>query len=307
MRQLQYLFIISLISCVACQVDSDVLHPSDTILLQLPDKRTLSYVEYGPSMGTPVLYFHGFPGSHQDIQLFKGAELAEKYHIRLIAIDRPGYGYSSSVPDRKLSDWSEDIRYLCSSLGLESFSILAYSGGGPFALACAQARLEGLKKVFIISGMGPKKAPESKKGSAMLIPKAPRLILKGMSRMVEEKPEKLEANMRKGFPEVDQAILDHAEINIAMNRTLKEAFSSGYQGALEDAHIYKKPWGFQLAEIDKQVVLWHGGQDENVKITTAMYMAEQLPYCLVELKSEEGHLSLIHNYADEIFLQISGN
>jgi pimeloyl-ACP methyl ester carboxylesterase len=113
--------------------------------------------------------------------------------------------------------------------------------------------------------------------------------------------------MRKGFPEVDQAILDHPEANIAMMQNMKEAFSSGYNGGLEDALIYKKDWGFELSDIDTKVFLWHGEKDENVKIETASFVADQLPNCQWEVKSEEGHLSLIYKYADEIFLQISGN
>ncbi len=307
MRVLQYLIVSSLILLVACKVETDTILPSDTESIPLSGNRTLSYVEFGPADGTPILYFHGFPGSHQDIHLFKGPELAETYHLRLIAVDRPGYGNSGSLPDRTLVDWPDDIQQLVTSLGLESFSILAYSGGGPFALACAHANLEGLNKIVIVSGMGPADAPEAKKGSAMLIPKAPKLILKGMNKMVAEKPEKLEENMRKGFPEVDLAILELPEVNKALNQTLREAFSSGYLGALEDALIYKKEWGFELSEIDKEIILWHGDKDENVKIETARYVAEQLPNCQKTLESEEGHLSMIYKYADEIFLQISGN
>ena len=92
-----------------------------------------------------------------------------------------------------------------------------------------------------------------------------------------------------------------------MMQNMKEAFSSGYNGALEDALIYKKDWGFELSDTDTKVILWHGELDENVKIETANYVAEQLPNCQMETKSKEGHLSLIYNYADEIFLQISGN
>lgn len=301
MRALQYFFVIGTLLFAGCQVQDNTIQPGDTLLLQLPDHRPLSYVEYGPADGRPVLYFHGFPGSHQDVHLFNGPELAEKYHLRLIAVDRPGYGNSGSLPDRSLADWSDDIQYVINSLGLDSFSIFAYSGGGPFALACAHARLKGLDKVIIVSGMGPYTAPESKEGSAMLIPKAPKLILKGMSKMVAEKPEKLEANLRKGFPEVDLAILEQAEQSEAMNQTLKEAFSSGYLGGLEDSRIYKKEWGFELSDIGTQIFLWHGDMDENVKIETASFLAGQLPNCQMEVRSNEGHLSLIYKYADEIF------
>jgi len=301
MKTLINLSIISLLLLCSCKTETNTLEASDTSLHQLPGNRILSYVEMGPADGTPVFYFHGFPGSHQDIHLFKGAEYAEKYHLRLIAVDRPGYGNSESSPGRTLADWPEDIIHLAKALDLESYSILAYSGGGPFALACAKAMPEGLDKVVIVSGMGPKDAPEAKKGSAMLIPKAPKLILKGMGNMILNKPEKLDANMRKGFPEVDQLILDQPEAGLAMNRTLQEAFSSGYMGGLEDAKIYKQDWGFELSGINTQVNLWHGEKDKNVKIETANYIAEQIPNCHLEAKSAEGHLSLICKYSDEIF------
>lgn len=302
MKTLIRLAVIITVFLVGCREHTGSIKSSETSLLELPGNRTLSYVEFGPVNGIPVLYFHGFPGSHRDVYLFKGHELAEKYQLRLIAVDRPGYGNSGSLPDRKLSDWPEDIAQLTSSLDLESYSILAYSGGGPFALACAYANLEGLQKTVIVSGMGPAEAPEAKKGSAMLIPKAPKLILKGMSKMLVKNPEKIQANMKKGFPEVDLTILERPEVTQAMMGTLKEAFSSGYLGALEDARIYKKPWGFDLSDIQNDVILLHGGKDENVKPETAEFIAEQLPACRMDMKRDEGHLSLIYNHAEKIFL-----
>ena len=284
-----------------CQKQTSTINPSETEFIRLSGDHKLAYVAYGPKDGTPIFYFHGFPGSHQDVHLFKGEELAKKHRLRLIAVDRPGYGNSGSKADRTLKDWPSDLVQLADALELRDFSILAYSGGGPFALVCAYAMPDRLDKVVIVSGMGPADAPDAKKGAAMFIPKAPKLILNGMNKMVVSKPEKLEANMRKGFPEVDRNILDMPGIQVAMNNTLVEAFSSGFQGALEDANIYKRDWGFELAEIQSTIHLWHGALDENVKIETARYLTEQLPYCKFLSKEKEGHLSLIYHHADEIF------
>lgn len=305
MKPLLCLSVILTLFLAGCKVQPNTIQPSDTSLHQLPGNRTLSYVEYGPADGTPVFYFHGYPASYLELSWFKGAELAEKHHLRLIAVNRPGYGASESFPGRTLTDWTTDVQHLSNALELENFSILGASGGGPYALACAYARPKGLDKVVIVSGMGPANAPEAKKGKAMFVPKAPKLILKGMSKMVIQKPEKLKARMRKGFPEVDQAILDHPEVKIAMMKNLKEAFSSGYNGGLEDALIYKEDWGFELSDIDTKIIMWHGELDENVKIETALYVADQLPNAQMETKSDEGHLSLIYNYADEIFSTFS--
>ncbi|MCG8123605.1 MAG: alpha/beta hydrolase, partial [Candidatus Thiodiazotropha taylori] len=43
---------------------------SDTHVVTLPDGRRLAYAEYGDPTGTPTLYFHGFPGSRLEAQLF---------------------------------------------------------------------------------------------------------------------------------------------------------------------------------------------------------------------------------------------
>lgn len=289
-----------LLLATACQnSDPDIL-PGETLICQMSDDRNLSYMEYGPKEGVPVFYFHGFPGSHKDIQLFGGEELAEKLQLRIIAVNRPGYGDSDPKTGRIITDWPADVVALADHLGITEFSILGYSGGAPFALSCAYSVPDRLKQVIVVSGMTPVEAPEAKKGKAMFIPKAPKLILKGMSKMMVKKPEKIEANMLKGFPEVDQAILKEPKALDAMMKTLKEAFRSGYQGALEDAKIYKVPWDFDLSQIDQAVILWHGGKDENVKIESAEFVMETLPHCTPHIKAEEGHLSLIALYAEEI-------
>ena len=284
----------------ACKTDEPLRGPIETDICQLSDDRGLSYMEYGPKEGFPVLYFHGFPGSHEDIHLFNGPELAEKLRIRIIAVNRPGYSDSDPRTGRSLTDWSADVTELADHLGIGKFSILGYSGGAPFALSCAFAIPERIEKVVIVSGMGPADAPEAKKGKAMLIPKAPKLILKGMSKMIVKKPEKIEANMIKGFPEVDQAILENSEAKAALMDAIREAFRSGYEGALEDAKIYKAPWDFDLSEINQAVIWWHGGLDENVKIETAEFVIQNIPNCSPVIKPEEGHLSLLVHSAEEI-------
>ena len=70
--------------------------------------------------------------------------------------------------------------------------LLVYSGGAPFALACASKIPERIYDLGIVSGMGPVKDPKAKKGASMMIPKAPNLILSGMKRMMEKKPDKFE-------------------------------------------------------------------------------------------------------------------
>ncbi len=300
MKPLLPIIFLSLTLLVSCKEYDKPKEPGETLNHQLPDGREISYMEFGSVDGTPLLYFHGFPGSHEDIRMFAGADLAEQLNVRLIAVNRPGYVNSDPMPKRSLLDFPEDVASLAKHLGLEKFSILAYSGGGPFALACAFAIPERLHHIGIVSGMGPSDAPEAKKGKSMMIPKAPLLILKGMKKMMEKKPEKFKANMKKGFAEVDQKIYEIPLVVQSLLSTLEVALSQGIYGAKEDAIIYKKEWGFNLTEIDHPILMWHGGKDENVKVETARYVSENLPNCTPVFMEQEGHLSLIYTHAEEI-------
>jgi len=271
------------------------------------NETTLNYHEYGVKNGSPVLYFHGFPGSHLDIQLFTDEAQLKELNIRLIAVNRPGYSDSEGVEGRTLKDWSTKVEELADHLGLKKFSILAYSGGAPFAYACCYFIPERLNKVIIVSGMTTPDAPQAKKGSAMMIPKAPKIILKGMMKMLQTKPEKFEASMRRGFPEVDQLIYDISKIKSTMMNTILEGMKNGYKGAYQDAIIYKNEWGFMLSGIDHPINLYHGTMDQNVKIESAKYMIDLLPNCKSKIYPEEGHLSLIYNHSDDILKSLSSD
>ena len=58
----------------------------------LPDGRRLGFAEYGIRAGIPIFYFHGCPGSRLDALLVE--PVAKRFGVRLIALDRPGFGIS---------------------------------------------------------------------------------------------------------------------------------------------------------------------------------------------------------------------
>ncbi len=127
--------------------------------IKLQDGRNLGYAEFGPPKGTPIFYFHGFPSSRLDWQLFCDDDTLAELNIRVIAPDRPGYGLSDYQPDRRLIDWPNDVIELANTLQIDRFAVLGISGGGPYAIACANGISERLIRVGIVCGMGPADAP----------------------------------------------------------------------------------------------------------------------------------------------------
>ena len=85
--------------------------------------------------GRRVFVFHDLWGNrslrHPDDSILK------RLGIRLIGVDRPGYGASTRKPGRSIMDVVDDLMLLSKALKLERFAVLGYSAGGPYALASA--------------------------------------------------------------------------------------------------------------------------------------------------------------------------
>lgn len=271
----------------------------------LKDDRNLNFCTFGNPNGEPVFYFHGFPSSFLEPKQCGLDKTAEELNINLITANRPGYGDSEFHKNRKLLDWPDDICELADSLGIKKFSVLGYSGGGPYALACAQKIPNRLNKVVVVSGMGPASAPGIKDVPSWMLVKWPgfilNIVLGGMKKMVENNPDKFLSSVNKSLPKVDMETFEKQNFKNEFVAVLKEAFKTGIKGAKQDAKIYKQNWGFELENIQHQVFVWHGEKDANVKIETAKYIAVKLPNYISNYYEKEGHLSLISNKSKEIF------
>src|SRR3954465_2442307 len=124
-----------------------------THLLTVAPGRQIAVDESGAPDGHPVFFFHGWPASR-----LQGAGFsveARELGVRLLAPDRPGIGLSSAQPGRRLLDWPPVVRELARQMGITRFSVLAISGGGPYALATAFALPEIVDTAVIVSGAPP--------------------------------------------------------------------------------------------------------------------------------------------------------
>ena len=278
--------------------------------ITLSDGRVLGYDEYGPADGAPLFYFHGTPSSRLEWRLFGGEPLATRLHLRVIAMDRPGMGLSDVQVDRRLSDWPADVAALADALGIERFAVLGFSGGGPYAAACALALPTRLTSVTIVSGAGPFLEPGCAEGINPVSrqffdlcrnkPLRGRLLLRMMGFMARYAPDRLLRQSLAALPEADQIVLKQPEAQQRYLRTLREAQRRGPRGAQQDTALMVGPWEFRPQEIAVATHLWYGEDDRETPIAMGRYLATAIPKSQTHFYPGEGHLSVMVNHLEEI-------
>lgn len=265
--------------------------------IQLPDGRRLGYAEYGVPNGRPVLFFHGSLGSsyiHADM-----AEIAKQRSVRLIAVDRPGYGLSDSHAGRTFLTWADDIATLTDILGAKHFSIVGFSSGNPYALACAYKLPDRVQMAALAGALIP--------GVTEGIPP----MMGQLYALAQTNP----AELRKTIAAVAPSAVALAEVAVAAvsdwdrevlnNRAAQfeleysQALRQGTEGIASDFIVFSGNWGFPIKEIKTEVHLWSGTQDQNTPPAMTHYLASQLPNSHIHVLQDEGHCAL-YGHWDEI-------
>jgi pimeloyl-ACP methyl ester carboxylesterase len=130
------------------------LYPPRGAFLTLPGGR-LHYVERKPAgetRGTVVL-IHGASSNHADLVATLGPELS---HYRIVAIDRPGHGWSDRLEGAAMADPGRQAQALMQALDQiapERFVLVAHSLAGALSARIALDRPERLHGLVLLGGV----------------------------------------------------------------------------------------------------------------------------------------------------------
>lgn len=270
--------------------------------MTLRDGRTLGFSDYGKPTATPILLFHGTPGSR--ICGLEDWSLLEQYRIRVIAPERPGYGLSDPNQGRKIMDWVGDVAALADHLGLDRFHIAGESGGGPYVLACAvQMPTRVLSATLIGSACPPEgvrlvKAMTFGNRIGFYLARYAPLLMKWASAMfanaVRKHPEKVMQRLVSQLSEWDRNVLERSGVRKRdlLMAHFKEAFRQGSYGHCSDSLLIARHWEFDLSVIKVPVFMWHGESDNLMPMASAKEFSRLIPGCECHFIPGAGHFLL---------------
>lgn len=286
--------------------------PHRDATIKLSDGRRLAYAEWGDLDGSPIIFFHGTPHS----RLWCPDELATaSEEIRLITVDRPGIGRSDIKQARTFSDWPDDVVSLANALGVPRFAVIGWSGGGPYAAACAALIPTRLTGVGIVSsrhlaqynfGERPDAYGElslEEREEFDLAQRDPmaaaELSGKRSSDLVErlqKRPESVVDSAKTA--EGDRWFFADSPRMSDYFASVREAVRQGTEGLRWELIDGWFPWGFRLAEIPIRVHVWHGEQDSRVSQAHIDFIASKIRDCTAINWRDAGHLGIAKHWAE---------
>lgn len=261
----------------------------------------MAYAEYGAPDGTPVVFFHGTPGSR-----LLGAVLdapAKRHGVRVLAPDRPGYGRSDPRSDRTLADAGETVAAVLDDAGIDRAGVVGFSGGGPHALAAAATRPDRVTRVDVVAGSAPPSSLDDRPGVVRLIETlagtAPRL-LGGLFSLQAGVAKRTSPSTVVSQYTTDGG--DHVPDDVAtvVRDDFVEAFARGSTGAVTEFRLLGQAWPFSLSDVERPVHLWHGGRDENAPVEAARKVADRLPDAELAVFEDADHLGTLVESRDRI-------
>lgn len=274
---------------------------------------TGAHIQYrcqGHPQGRALLYFHGWPGSRLEADLMK--DLAFTHGWMLIAPDRPGYGGSFSPRPLSLNDWALLVERLIAYLGLERFSLIGLSGGGPHACVVMAKLSNQLDRACLVVPMGPLHCKDGfmklhpfQRILARLTPSQSWLVrgvLHSIRPLPYYGPSLFLRLMAQGLlPEADRKVLDVPELRPLLCANMREGLSRGIEGMWQDGLRFVEDWNDLLASISCPVKIWHGYEDTIVPIEFGQHLATSIPSAEACWLEGEGHFSIPLQHASSCF------
>lgn len=234
--------------------------------LRLPDGRALAYRDQGDPAGHPVLFFHEGLGSSL---MIPGSEpLCRELGLRMIAVERPGFGQSDPHPNYSFDAVADDVVALCEGLGLCEVSLCAVLSGAPSAIQTAIRLGPRARRVLLLSGRPPR--PTLRDGDLMsrfrqrlethpwVVETFYGILRRRLNLADTEKLVAANTSLSQG----DRAFLAENPWAIRFIAAyVRESLARTARGVADEFRAFRRSGNLTAAELACPLEVWHGEED----------------------------------------------
>ncbi|CAA9354711.1 MAG: hypothetical protein AVDCRST_MAG34-1991 [uncultured Nocardioidaceae bacterium] len=250
----------------------------------------------GGDEGPLVLFLPGCPDSRWAAA--SGDLPARRAGVRLVGVNRPGYGETAPYDSDHLSV-GDDLAELADELGADRFALLGMSIGGTYALACAARHPRRAAAVVTVAAPGDltrMHPPHHRDGlSAQQAELLERVRSTGSVEQAMDllRPE-FEAYRRQALAE----LRSRDPVDPAVRQSL-EALTCP-DGYLRDAALTMRGWDWDPASVRCPVLVVHGELDEQASPRNAHWLAGVIPGARLRLLTGTNHLGALEESWEDV-------
>ena len=260
--------------------------------------------ESGRPEGRPLVFFHGFPGSHRQSAFLD--RHVDQFDLRILSVDRPGYGYSTPLAGG-LKGFLSSLADELNQRGIEKFFLLGVSGGNPAALCSAGFFGDRVLAVGSVCGMAP--FPELQdafldfqRRGFKLVRWTPELFLRhAVDRLLDSfDPRERINHLMRCVDQRDREVLQRPDVYAVLIESIEMARRQGSAGIVFDLKTFSCAWPLRWEDIRAPYHLWHGERDLILSPKMSRYMHSRVPHAKLRVFPNEGHYSLPVDQAEII-------
>ena len=264
--------------------------------ITMNDGRTVGFADYGSPGQTAILWCHGGPGNRLEPLLV--ADEAARAGLRLIGVDRPGYGFSTPQPGRTIGGWTPDALAVLDHLRIDQCVALGASTGGAYALALAahSPRVIGAVACCAVSDM------RWAEGKAMNVACHAFWNVRDRDEGCALAVEAFGALGENLLPPHGPLAADASDAALAATPgflsawipCVAEMFRSRGVGYVDDRLADANGWGtFDVNRITCPVIVLHGADDGMIPVANAHHTAALVPGATLRVFEGLGHFSIL--------------
>jgi pimeloyl-ACP methyl ester carboxylesterase len=270
----------------------------------LPDGRTLALAEYGDPDGPVVVFLPSAPGSRR---IDPDPAATGAAGVRLLVVDRPGYGASSPVPAGVASTLparADDVAAALAALHVADAAIVGWSNGGSVALGLAARHPALARALVLVATPAPDDEvrwlpDEYRAVNHALRPDPPSAAAKLAPFFAEVVADPATAVSTMAAGPADETVLADPARHAQVAAMLAEAFRQGEAGVVSDiVAVNISPAGFDPAAVGAPTTLVYGTDDVLVGPEHGRYWAAIVPGAELRLVEGAGHLVALTHWAE---------
>ena len=276
----------------------------------LKEGQILNYKVYGNTNNRAVIFFHGFGSSASGLYINE-TDLDVK-NLYIIAVNRPGYGYTS-LKNYNMTSFSKDIKTLLEKLNLDKVDVIGWSAGGLYAQVFASMYPEYVKSLTLIGSAIPLKGKITKNTLPFnwrfisflnsYFPYMTKYYFKQLSKKINQSLQTVVKESIHKMPEADQEVANQKFFQEVIIEGTVEAYHNNGVAVYNDALAMTEKISISNDMRPYKVYIWHGEKDNIWPLQTANVLNKLYTGSSVKIMKNQGHLLYLSHF-DEILNEI---